>query len=165
MNRFVSKVNNSKGHDFTMGIRAYYESLGLDYLYVNSEVEIMPGKLLDATKNLGDIDVLLINKKTKCIVCIEAKNFVESRTVYELIQQNKKIVTKELSHVVKRDKWCQLNISKFKKFVPEVDDQYSVKTIFLTYHENAYNYFDHDDDQGLTYLSAMDIIESPLVVF
>lgn len=35
----------------------------------------------------------------------------------------------------------------------------------VTYHENAYNYFEHKDDFGLRFLSAMDIVENPMVVF
>ena len=99
MQALVSKVNNEKGHEFTLNVKRLFENLSLDYIYVGAEVEIMPGKPLNSTKKLGDIDVLLINKMAKQIVCIEAKNFSESRTAYELIQQNKKIVTKELSHV------------------------------------------------------------------
>lgn len=165
MEKLVSKVNYEKGREFTINIKGLYESLSLDYLYVNSEVKIMPGKLLNSTKQLGDIDILLINKKTKQIVCIEAKNFSESRTVYELIQQNRKIVTKELSHVIERDVWCKGNVDKFKLYVPEVDAQYSVKTIFLTYHENAYKYFEHDQVNDITFLSAIDIVADPMIVF
>ena len=165
MQAFVSKVNNEKGHEFTINIKKLYESLSLDYLYVDSEVEIMPGKPLDSAKRFGDIDVLLINKNTKQIVCIEAKNFSESRTAYELIQQNRKIVTKELSHVIERDVWCKGNIDKFKFYVPEVDDEYSVKTIFLTYHENAYKYFEHEHENDITFLSAIEIVDNPMNVF
>lgn len=165
MQTLVSKVNNEKGHEFTMNIKKLYESLSLDYLYVDSEVEIMPGKPLNSPKQFGDIDVLLINKNTKQIVCIEAKNFSESRTVYELIQQNRKIVTKELSHVIDRDVWCKGNIDKFKSYAPEVDDEYSVKTIFLTYHENAYKYFEHEHENDITFLSAIEIVDNPMGVF
>ena len=165
MKAFVSKVNNEKGHEFTINVKKLYESLSLDYLYVDSEVEIMPGKPLNSTKQFGDIDVLLINKNTKQIVCIEAKNFSESRTAYELIQQNRKIVTKELSHVIKRDVWCKGNIDKFKFYVPEVDDEYSVKTIFLTYHENAYKYFEHEHENDITFLSDIEIVDNPMSVF
>lgn len=165
MQALVSKANNEKGHEFTMNVKRLYESLSLDYLYVGAEVDIMPGKPLNAPKVLGDIDVLLINKEAKQIVCIEAKNFSESRTVYELIQQNKKIVTKELSHVIDRDQWCKGNVDKFKFYVPEVDDNYSVKTLFLTYHENAYKYFEHDQENQIMFLSAVDIVENPLSVF
>lgn len=165
MQAFVSKVNNEKGHEFTINVKKLYESLSLDYLYVDSEVEIMPGKPLNSTKQFGDIDILLINKNTKLIVCIEAKNLSESRTAYELIQQNRKIVTKELSHVIKRDVWCKGNIDKFKFYVPEVDDEYSIKTIFLTYHENAYKYFEHKHENDITFLSAIEIVDNPMNVF
>ncbi len=165
MQALVSKVNNEKGHEFTINIKKLYENLSLDYLYVDSEVEIMPGKPLNSVKKFGDIDVLLINKSTKQIVCIEAKNFSESRTVYELIQQNRKIETKELSHVIERDVWCKDNIDKFKFYVPEVDDEYSVKTIFLTYHENAYKYFEHKHENDITFLSAIEIVDNPMNVF
>ena len=165
MQVLVSMVNNKKGREFTINVKRLYESLSLDYLYVNSEVKIMPGKPLNSTKDLGDIDILLINKKTKQIVCIEAKNFSESRTAYELIQQNRKIVTKEIPHVIDRDMWCKDNVDKFKSYVPEVDTQYSVKTIFLTYHENAYKYFEHDQENGITFLSALEIVENPMSLF
>ena len=59
----------------------------------------------------------------------------------------------------------EFSVSVFKFYVPEVDDTYIVSTIFLTYHENAYNYFEHKDDFGLRFLSAMDIVENPMVVF
>ena len=165
MQALVSKVNNIKGHEFTLNIQKLYESLSLDYLYVGAEVDIMPRKPLNAPKELGDIDVLLINKVTKQIVCIEAKNFSESRTAYELIQQNRKIVTKELPHVIDRDVWCKGNVDKFRFYVPEVDNQYSVKTIFLTYHENAYKYFEHEQKNSITFLSAIDIVENPMSIF
>ena len=165
MQALVSKVNIEKGREFTTSVRRLYESLSLDYLYVDSEVKIMPGKHLNSDKDLGDIDILLINKKTKQIVCIEAKNFSESRTAYELIQQNRKIVTKELSHVIDRDLWCKENVDKFMSYVPEVDVQFSVKTIFLTYHENAYKYFEHNQENDITFLSAVEIVENPMSLF
>lgn len=165
MQALISKVNNKKGHEFTLNVRKFYESLSLDFLYVNSEVEIMPEKPLNSHKKLGDIDILLINKKNKQIICIEAKNFSESRTAYELIQQNRKIITKELSHVIDRDVWCKNNIDKFKFYMPDIDDQYSINTIFLTYHENAYKYFEHDQENNITFLSAIDIVADPMIVF
>ena len=146
-------------------IKRLYDSLSLEYLYVAAEVKIMPKKPLNAPKELGDIDVLLINKNTRQIICIEAKNLYESRTAYELIRQNRGIVTKELSHVIDRDAWCKGNVDKFKFYVPEVDDQYSVKTIFLTYHENAYKYFEHDKENDITFLSSIEIVENPMSVF
>ena len=74
-------------------------------------------------------------------------------------------MTKEIPHVIDRDMWCKDNVDKFKSYVPEVDTQYSVKTIFLTYHENAYKYFEHDQENDITFLSALEIVENPMSLF
>lgn len=165
MNSFVAGINKEKGHLFTMNVSDYYKKLNIEGVYINEEVAVKPGKWLNADSDLGDIDILLINIPRKLIVCIEAKDFVESRTVYELIQQDRKIVTKELAHVVRRDEWCKKNILSFQKYVEAVDKTYTVKTIFLTYNESAYNYFEHEEKVDILFLSAIDLIENPMVVF
>ena len=165
MKQFVAQTNNAKGHIFTKGVAEFYTNLCIPDLVVLTEVPIKPNKQLKSQKDLGDIDILLINKTTKMIICIEAKNYVESRTAYELIQQNRKIETKELKHVIERAAWCKSNIDLFKYFEASIDDEYKVKTIFLTYHENAYNYFEHDTNPDIVFLSAMDIVQNPMIVF
>lgn len=163
MKRYVGNINKNKGHKFTMSLRKYYEEYSNDLIYVDSEVVISQGKLLNSQKNLGDIDLLLIHKEKKRIVCIEAKNYVESRTIYELMQQNQKII-KDLPLVIERDHWCKNNIHMFKCYDSNVDDEYSIKTIFLTCFENAYNYFDNEKND-ICFLSTIDIIKNPMVVF
>ena len=165
MKQFVAQINNDKGHIFTKGVTEFYSNLGIPDMAVLTEVPITPDKPLKSQKNLGDIDILLINKTIKQIICIEAKNYVESRTAYELIQQNRKIETKELKHVIERDAWCKGNIELFRFYDASVDDKYTVKTVFLTYHENAYNYFEHDTNLDIVFLSAMDIVQNPMIVF
>lgn len=164
MKQFVAQINNDKGHIFTKGVTEFYSNLGIFNMVVLTEVPITPDKPLKSQKNLGDIDILLINKTKKQIICIEAKNYVESRTAYELIQQNRKI-EKELEHVIERDAWCKGNIELFRFYDASVDDKYTVKTVFLTYHENAYNYFEHDKNLDIVFLSAMDIVQNPMIVF
>ncbi len=164
MKQFVAQINNDKGHIFTKGVTEFYSNMGIVDMVVLTEVPITPDKPLKSQKNLGDIDILLINKTKKQIICIEAKNYVESRTAYELIQQNRKI-EKELKHVIVRDAWCKGNIELFRFYDASVDDKYTVKTVFLTYHENAYNYFEHDTNLDIVFLSAMDIVQNPMIVF
>ena len=165
MKQYVAQINNAKGHLFTKGVTEFYSNLGIPGMVILTEVPITPDKPLKSQKDLGDIDILLINKTTKQIICIEAKNFVESRTAYELIQQNRKIETKELKHVIERDVWCKGNIKMFRYYEASVDDEYTVKTVFLTYHENAYKYFEHDINPDIVFLSAMDVVQNPMVVF
>jgi hypothetical protein len=52
----------------------------------------------------------------------------------------------------------------FKSYDSNVDDDYSVKTIFLTCYENAYNYFDNEK-YDICFLSTIDIIKNPMIVF
>lgn len=165
MKQFVAQINNDKGHVFAKGVAEYYQNMANSGVLVFKEVPIKPDKPLKAHKDLGDIDILLINEDSKQIVCIEAKNFIESRTAYELIQQNRKIETKELKHVIERDGWCKKNVELFKFYDSQIDSEYSVKTIFLTYHENAYKYFDHAKAADIVFMSGIDIIRNPMAVF
>ena len=75
------------------------------------------------------------------------------------------IETKELKHVIERDAWCMGNIELFRYYEASVDDEYIVKTVFLTYHENAYNYFEYDTNLDIVFLSAMDLVQNPMIVF
>lgn len=164
MESYLGEIKLIKGKLFTCKIREYFEHIGRIGMYVNSEVKIEPCSKLNSDKDYGDIDVLLIDRTTKKIVCIEAKNYVESKTVYELITQNRKI-EKDLSKVVERNKWCKDNLLSFKTLDDYVDADYSIQTVFLTLNECAYPYFEHDEMTDITFLSALDIIEDPLIVF
>ena len=138
-----------------------FKRMSDDYMVFHSmTITTVEGDIIEQS----EMDFVVFHPK-KGIICIEAKNLYESRTAYELIRQNRGIVTKELSHVIDRDAWCKGNVDKFKFYVPEVDDQYSVKTIFLTYHENAYKYFEHDKENDITFLSSIEIVENPMSVF
>ena len=53
----------------------------------------------------------------------------------------------------------------FRYYEASVNDEYTVKTVFLTYHENAYKYFEHDINPDIVFLSAMDVVQNPMVVF
>lgn len=53
----------------------------------------------------------------------------------------------------------------FQKVTYHYDDGYIVKTVFLTYHENAYNYFEHDIENAIMFLSAIEIVKNPMIVF
>lgn len=164
MSSYIGKISERKGEQFTRSLGKYYRDLGDCNISVYLEVPICPGKLLQAKNNLGDIDVLLINMDLKKIVCIEAKDYYEARTIYDMMSQNNKI-TKALPKVIERNKWCKENKLQFKKYVVEVDDSYEVKTIFLTYHEPTYKYFSHVNEVDIPMVSAFDIIQNPFIVF
>ena len=35
----------------------------------------------------------------------------------------------------------------------------------MTYHENAYKYFEHELENDITFLSAVEIVENPMILF
>lgn len=164
MNSYIGQISEEKGELFTRSIGKYYREIPDCNITVNLEVQICPGKILNAKNNLGDIDVLLINTDLKKIVCIEAKDYYEARTIYDMMSQNKKTET-ALSKVLARDKWCKENKLQFNKYVKEVDESYEVKTLFLTYYEPTYKYFSHVNEVDIPMLSAFEIIQNPLIVF
>lgn len=164
MSSYIGKISARKGEQFTRSLGKYYRDLGDCNISVYLEVPICPGKLLQAKNNLGDIDVLLINTDLKKIVCIEAKDYYEARTIYDMMSQNKKIEA-ALSKVLARDTWCKENKLQFNKYVKEVDESYEVKTLFLTYYEPTYKYFSHLNEVGIPMLSAFEIIQNPFIVF
>lgn len=164
MNSYIGQISEEKGELFTRSIGKYYSEIPDCNITVNLEVQICPGKILNAKNNLGDIDVLLINTDLKKIVCIEAKDYYEARTIYDMMSQNKKTET-ALSKVLARDKWCKENKLQFNKYVKEVDGSYEVKTLFLTYYEPTYKYFSHMNEVNIPMLSAFEIIQNPFIVF
>lgn len=164
MSSYIGRISEKKGEWFTSSLGKYYRGLGDSNISIEMEVKIQPDKILRAPQNLGDIDVLLINTALKKIVCIEAKDYYEARTLYDMLSQNAKI-EKALPKVVKRDEWCQKNKLLFKHYSKEVDDSYEIKTIFLTYHEPAYKYFSHADKINIPMMSAFEIIQNPYIVF
>lgn len=164
MSSYIGRISEKKGESFTRSLGNYYKGLGDSNISVELEVKIRPGNILQCSQDLGDIDVLLINTALKKIVCVEAKDYYEARTVYDMLSQDAKI-TKALPKVVSRDIWCKNNKLLFKHYAKEVDQSYEVKTIFLTYHEPTYKYFPHEDKVNIPMMSAFEIIQDPYVVF
>ena len=164
MQKYVGTISENKGHVFTQNLDNYFKSLKEENFVVNMEVQICPGKPLCAEENLGDIDVLLIDSKRKKIVCIEAKDYYEARTIYDMLSQNIKI-EKALPKVIRRDEWCKKHMDLFKFYSKNIDESYDVKTIFLTYEEPTYKYFKHSKESPIAMLSAFDIIKDYNVIF
>lgn len=164
MKQFIHKVMDEKGKHFNKKLFNFYAELKIEKLSLFSEVKIRPGEKLKGPKDLGDIDLLLVNADTEQIICIEAKNYYEARDVYTLLDQNEKI-EKDILKAERRDKWCRENILQFRNYCECVDEQYQLKTFFITYNEPAYRYFEHEVQTYLPMLSAIEIVENPFIIF
>lgn len=165
MERLKGKVNKKKGEAFNDLLYELYTSSAINDLVVDREVKIGPKERVKANEPLGDFDLILINKRQKTIVIIEAKDYLECRTVYELLSEEEK-VQKALKMVVKRDEWAKNNIEAFRVVNQCIDSDYQVKTVFITAHRPAHLYFDEDKNGGfIKFYSALDVVENPAIVF
>lgn len=163
MKSYMSSINKQKGHWFVKNLQKYYQSLPND-LNVNMEVEIGPNCQLKADEYLGDIDLLIIDKGRKEIVCVEAKDYAEAKTVYEMSLRNKKM-NKDIFKVENRHNWCKNHIESFVRLFKLGGDAYSLSTIMLTYYEPVYYYFPKNRHADIPIISAFEIIRDPYCVF
>lgn len=165
MKKLKGKVNEKKGGAFNDLLYELYTSSGINDLIVDKEVKIGPKERIKAEEALGDFDLILINRQQKTIVLIEAKDYLECRTVYEILSEEEK-VQKALKMVLKRDKWSKNHVDAFRVVGQCVDSNYQVKTVFITAHRPAHLYFDEEGNGEIVkFFSALDVVEEPGIVF
>lgn len=160
MKSYLGTIRDRKGHDFNSALFKYVKDHASSEIVVKLEVKICQGKTLDADKDYGDIDLLIIDTKSKIIKCVEAKDFVESRYLWQLLDQEKKIIG-ALPKVCSRDNWCRNNIRQFSKICHLVDDSYTIQTVFLTYNLQPETFDKSGPYKNIKFVSLIDLIKDP----
>ncbi|MBU2528035.1 hypothetical protein KKF70_01425 [bacterium] len=121
MKNIISKFRNEQGNEFNMEI--YHIFKKFNHLIVDKQKnQFGKLKIVDNGYDLGDIDVIAINTKSKRVLIIECKNLNIARTpveikyeLFNLFQKDKSIMNKHL----KRTGWVE-------KHINEVLDYYNV---------------------------------------
>ena len=108
--------------------------------------------------------MLLIDTKCKKIVCIETKDYYESRTIYEVLTENRK-TSDDMEMPIKRDEWCKSHVSAFASLCKEVDDTYTCSSVFVTVNMPAYQYGHSEEKSPIRIIPALDLMEDPLMMF
>lgn len=160
MKSFIGNINRQKGDAFNDALYKYYVNRNIPSLGVYKNVKIAPDKLLDASDDLGDIDLLLVDTLRKKILCIELKNYRECRSLLDLYDQIHK-VDEDLGNVLKRDAWCKYNIVKFKNIQKDVTPSYTLTTYFLTYNMQAAKYIQVKEYPNIQFLEMRALIDNP----
>ena len=160
MKSYLGTIRDRKGHDFNSALFKYVKDHASSEIVVKPEVKICQGKTLDADKDYGDIDLLIIDTKSKIIKCVEAKDFVESRYLWQLLDQEKKIIG-ALPKVCSRDNWCRNNIRQFSKICHLVDNSYTIQTVFLTYNLQPETFDKSGPYKNIKFVSLIDLIKDP----
>lgn len=164
MKSYLRENNRKKGAIFENDLTGFYNALGLGHLLAFHGVKIGPGEQLENEEMIGDIDVLLINTERKKIVCMETKNYYESRTFYEILSENRK-TEDDLEMPIKRDTWGKGHMLAFRAICKEVDESYTCSSVFVTVNMPAYKYFHSEEDRPIKVLSALDLMDNPMIVF
>ena len=108
-------------------------------LFVDSNVKIGLKENLYSDKDLGDIDILLIDDESKKIVAIECKNINFGRNAREIDNEIKRFLidrTKKDSYVgkhIKRDEWLKKNVPLvLSKYDKKIETYQTQSIIFLS---------------------------------
>lgn len=167
MKAFMGSVREEKGQKFNLQMFHLFLDLDIKWLKVFQGVNIGKGETLENETPIGDIDLLLIDTCSGKIVCVELKNYVESRSLWSVMTQERE-TQDDIKKVIRRDEWCQKNIHLFKKLAHIDNDKECVlRTVFLTYNLQAHKYFiaDGTTDANLVFLEVSQILDSPLDIF
>lgn len=134
MKSFISALNHEKGNDFTESMFNKIRRLLDDSIIIDKEVEISPDGKLKNDKDIGDIDLLIIDPKIKKIIAIECKNINVSRTPYEMHLEYMKFISGDKPWIPKVDKrmdWLRNNLEALNIYGINAVD-YKLEYIFLT---------------------------------
>ena len=90
MRRLMSEMNNLRGNSFTDAVADRLE--GVTDLVVRRRVKQMGGiPLSDQVGNLGDIDVLVVNRRLRVAILVECKDLALARTPAEMSTEVKRL--------------------------------------------------------------------------
>lgn len=136
MNSFLRSLNNKNGKDFNNEVFNFLK-LELKDIEVFKEIPIKPKAKLSNIEDLGDLDILLIDKINCRIVAIECKAINASKTPYEMSSEFKKFIGGSkpwIPKVDKRNSWVMSNVGQISKLTKGLDDfeKYDFEYIFLT---------------------------------
>lgn len=86
LNKLIGENLDKKGAAFTNEVFEYFKEKTQNTL-IDREVDINTKSKLKHSKDIGDIDVLVINKETKKIYLIECKNTEAAKNIKQLVEE------------------------------------------------------------------------------
>lgn len=164
MNSFLSTINRKKGEEFNNDLFELIKS-NLNCLILEKEVTIGPKKsdILSNDLDLGDFDILLVDKDLKKIICIESKNTNFARTPYEMNREINNFITKSnkgwIQKVEKREKWLNENKNSIKAINNSIDYScFEIEYVFVTKEAIPLSFI---KDMNYRFLTIYDVKNNP----
>ncbi|WP_312824796.1 SEC-C domain-containing protein [Epilithonimonas sp.] len=118
-------------------VRAIIASIDPTNLVIDQELFIGPGFEFKHSKDIGDIDVLIIDASKKILFSLESKSMSPSRNIMEMVSEVNKLFGSDgtsgwVNKHMDRDTWLKSNKDQItKKYGIDVTD-YQVKSFFVT---------------------------------
>ena len=139
LSKLIGDQLNKKGAAFTQTVFDYVEGLPGERI-VDQEVPINQNKFLKADKDLGDIDVLVIDHGLKTIFLLECKKTEVARNVKQMVEEVNNLFgsDSEKGWIEKHEgrfDWVKCNLELLsKKYEIDISD-YKVVPVILTSEE------------------------------
>ncbi|WP_295219883.1 SEC-C domain-containing protein [uncultured Chryseobacterium sp.] len=117
-------------------VQAIVDAIDPTGLMIDQEVPISPKRQLKHTKDLGDVDVLIIDQETKMIYSLESKSMSPSRNIKEMVSEVSKLFggSKKgwIDKHLERHDWLENNKDQLgAKYGIDLSD-FGVKSYFVT---------------------------------
>ncbi len=118
-------------------VKSILEEVGSDELIIDSEIPINPKSALKHNKDIGDVDVLVIDATAKIIYSLECKSMAPSRNIKEMVEEVGKLFGSDskkgwIEKHDERDSWLKSNLDLLgAKYKLDLSD-FTVRSFFIT---------------------------------
>ena len=139
MKTLIGRIRDEAGKAFINKVEKWFDE-NTDW-QVESAVPIKPGEALNSQNDLGDIDILAIDKINQIIFSIECKNVNYGRNPREIANEIERLIgDKEgrdswIEKSLKRDEWLKNNIRILSSVYNLQSESFEVCSFFLTAEE------------------------------
>lgn len=139
MSSLVGNIRDERGSKFTNKVKKWFEEN--TSLEIHSEIDIGPNEVLEYNTKLGDIDVLVIDRKNKLIFSIECKHIFYGRNPSEIKNEIVRFLGEKeednswIKKHSRRHKWLNENMDILKSAFELESGDFRIFSAFLTVRE------------------------------
>jgi hypothetical protein len=134
----IGRINNERGHEFTLRTAEWLRSVLPPNWTVDTEVGIGPGRHLSDAADLGDIDVLLLDRNEDVAYSVECKDLQSARNPHEFAAEIERLTigdrdgTSLIEKHMKRDQWLRQHAAELRARYPTLSKDLRVVSLFVT---------------------------------
>lgn len=137
MKSFVGEMAEGKGKAFRNRVRDWFKE-NSSFEVIDHEVKIDRGKHLDADKNYGDIDLLVIDHTNKIVYSLECKAIYGARNILEMKTEVDHYLGRpgnenraKIGMHMSRHNWLRDNYEKLVAFL-KLKERYEIRSMLVT---------------------------------